>query len=139
MTYVVRVNHSIFALHPGIRTMFMTFKHKTHAADVERSIRHFVMYNKTLPLTYPEATGPVEMDNPEEWLEIVNNLSVEEIPESDIMGLCDIHSAGRLHVVSMGEPKQFEGQLKFKFEGSMYEGKDMDIDEYKNYLEYLVA
>lgn len=139
MTYVVCVKHSIFALHPGIRTMFMSFAHKTHAAEVERSIRHFVMSNKTLPLTYPEATGPLELGKPDEWLEIVNNLSVNEITESDMMGLCELHSAGRLHVVSMEEPKQFEGQLKFKFEGAIYEGKDMDIDNYKSYLEYLVA
>ena len=139
MTYVVRVNHSIFALHPGIRTMFMTFKHKAHAAEVERSIRHFVMAHRTLPLTYPEAGGVMELGDPTAWLKIVNNLSVEEIAESDIMGLCEIHSAGRLHVVSMQEPKQHEGQLKFKFEGAIYDGEDMSYENMKKYLEYLIA
>jgi len=139
MTYVVRVNHSIFALHPGIRTMFMTFKHKAHAAEVERSVRHFVLAHKTLPLTYPEAGGTMELGDPNAWIEIVNNLSVEEITDSDIMGLCEIHSAGRLHVVGMKEPKQDEGKLKFNFEGSIYEGEDMSHEDMKKYLEYLIA
>ena len=139
MTYVVRINHSIFALHPSNRTMFLTFKRKTHAAEVERSIRQFVLAHKTLPLTYPEAQGPMELGDPVAWLEIINNLAVAELTEGDITGLCEIHSAGRLHVVSMKEPKQNEGQLKFKFEGSVYDGEDMSFENMKKYLEYLIA
>jgi len=119
--------------------MFLTFKHKSHAGNVERSIRHFVLANKTLPLTYPDSTEPLELGDPTAWLEIINNLSVEEITDSDIMGLCELHNAGRLHVVGMQEPKQHEGKLQFKFEGSIYEGEDMSYEDMKKYLEYLVA
>ena len=40
MTFIVRANKSIFAIHPGIRTMFMTFRHHTHAVVVKKSLHH---------------------------------------------------------------------------------------------------
>ncbi len=117
----------------------MTFKHRPHAVEIERSIRHFVLAHKTLPLTYPGSGDVMELGDSTAWLDIINNLSVEEVEESDIMGLCEIHSAGRLHVHGMQEPKNHEGQLKFKFQGSIYKGEDMPYEHMKKYLEYLIA
>ena len=139
MNYIVRADQSIFALHPQSRTMFLTFKHKEHALDTQCAIRHFVMAHRTLPLTYPNSGIPIQLRNPEDWSQIIKNTFVDEMSESDIMSLCKVHSAGRLHVTSMQRPQQLDYNLDLNFECSVYDGEDMDIDTMRNYLEYISA
>ncbi len=139
MTFVVRANKSIFAIHPGIRTMFMTFRHHTHAVVVKKSLHHFVLANKTLPLTYPEADKPIELTHPNDWMNIAENLTVDEITSKEVLGLCEIHSAGRMHVIDMKEPTYRGGYLQLNYDGTMYEGVDMDTENMKHYLDMLIA
>ena len=139
MTFVVRANKSIFAVHPGIRTMFMTFRHHTHAVVVKKSLHHFVLANKTLPLTYPEADKPIELTYPGDWMNIAKNLNVDEITSKEVLGLCEIHSAGRMHVIDMKEPTYRDGYLQLTFDGTIYEGGDMNTEDMKRYLDMLIA
>ena len=139
--HVLRIGTSVFALHPGERTMFVTFKHKEHAERTEKLVRHYLYTHKTLPVMTMSDNGieeePLKMNHEYGWAIALQDLHVGKLERSDIQGLCEMHNAGILDVEGMNQ-LDYGPTLNLSYQGYIEGPIDMSIENAKKYFEYLI-
>jgi len=139
--WVVRIGATTFSMHGNDTTLFVNFKHKKHAQVTERAIRGYVSRFHTLPPTYNGATGPLELQDPENWTNILDELHVAEIEQETLDTLCEMHSARNMEVHAIrGSPRVIESNklLSIGFVGMLYPPKELTLQDYRNLYEYLL-
>ena len=136
--FVIKIENTTYALHPNGKTMFMTFRNRSHAKKTEEMLREFIVKYKTLPATYPDAGAPLALSRSEDWMHLLYELKIEETTNYEMVAMCEICNAGYLHVHDMLEPDPANDKMKLSYEGDVYEPREADIEFLKSYLETLV-
>ena len=134
--HVIRIGHTTYALHIDSKTMFMVFKHKNHAHTTEAAIRRFVRTHKTLP---PTGGGPlISLNNPENWVHLLYELKTDDISSYELHNMCELCDAGYLYVEDMKIPEPNDYTFKLSYNGNIYDGIEMSMDDKIRYLETLL-
>lgn len=134
--YVIRIEHTTYALHVNNKTMFMVFKNRNHAHTTESAIREFIGTHQTLPPTYDGKLLP--LSNPKDWVHLLYELNTENITEFELQTMCELCNGGYLYVEDMKEPEINGDKLKLSYSGDAYEGYEMTMEETISYLETLI-
>lgn len=137
--HVIRLGRTTYSLHIEGRTMFMIFKHHTHAQITEKAIRHFICTHHTLPPTYVnDNDGPLPLTNPHDWVHLLCDLYIDEIEDYELHTMCELCNAGYLYVEDMKEPNLADEKMKLSYVGDVYDGVDMKFEDVVRYLESLL-
>lgn len=137
--FAVHAGHTMLAIHPYDRTMFIVFKNKDDAVCVKKAIFDYVREKKTLPPMYEGATGPVELKEPEKYKDILSSLYVNAIDMDVVKTQCEVHQAGVYEIAYITNVGYEDGEINLAMRGTMHPPTTMDIDDYRTYLDYYIS